>query len=38
MRHAGRDDATGETLDPKDAEVAVLPRVDQELRAGSRGR
>src|SRR5271165_6771062 len=36
--NAGRDDATGNTRDPKGAEVAVLPRDDQALQAGSRGR
>ena len=35
---AGRDDATGNTHDPKDAEVSVLPWDDQALQAGSRGR
>src|SRR5271166_2561647 len=36
--NAGRDDATGNTHDPKDAEVAVLPWDDQTLQAGSQGR
>ena len=36
--NAGRDNATGNTHDPKDAEVAVLPWDDQALQAGSRGR
>src|SRR5271167_3904828 len=34
----GRDTATGNTRDPKGAEVAVLPWIDQALHAGSRGR
>ena len=34
----GRDTATGNTRDPRDAEVAVLPWVDQAVHAGSRGR
>jgi hypothetical protein len=34
----GRDTATGNTRDPVAAEVAVLPRTYQTLRAGSRGR
>jgi hypothetical protein len=34
----GRDKATGNTRDPKGAEVAVLPWIDQALHAGSRGR
>ena len=33
-----REGATGNTRDPKDAEVAVFPWVDQALHAGSRGR
>src|ERR1019366_4216597 len=34
----GRDTATGKTRDAKDAEVAVLPWIDQALHAGSRGK
>src|ERR1022692_3850866 len=34
----GRDKATGNTRDPKRAEVAVYPWIDQALHAGSRGR
>ncbi len=33
-----RDTATGDTRDPRDAEVAVLPWVDQAVHARSRGR
>ncbi len=33
----GRDTATGNTPDPKEAEVAVLIGHDQTLHAGSRG-
>jgi hypothetical protein len=34
----GREAATGNTRDPEEAEVAVLPWVDQPVQAGPRGR
>src|SRR6185437_13540794 len=36
--HGGGDAATGDTREPKDAKMAVLPWVDQALQAGLRGR